>query len=126
MVRANGLGKILDIGIAKLARTPKANFGARNQAAETLMQSPPKNPQSTSPGVIVGTANYMSPEQAHGKDVDARTDIFSFGAVLYEMMAGNLPFEGETAIETIRAILHKETETARQDENSFGDRKNHR
>lgn len=59
----------------------------------------------TTPGVIIGTANYMSPEQAKGKEVDARSDIFSFGIVLYEMLTGKRAFDGETPLETISSIL---------------------
>ena len=99
MVRANGLVKILDFGIAKLSEAPK-NLGEEDA---TAIQQP-----STSPGMIIGTANYMSPEQAKGKEVDARTDIFSFGILLYEMMAGKLPFVGESVLEMIGAILKDE------------------
>ena len=94
MIRSNGLAKILDFGIAKLS-TPKTI----NEEDATAIKG------GTSPGMIIGTANYMSPEQAKGKVVDARTDIFSFGVVLYEMIAGELPFEGENALEMIGAIL---------------------
>ena len=97
MVRVNGLVKILDFGIAKLS----APTSTDNEAATVIKGG-------TSAGMIIGTANYMSPEQASGKEVDARTDIFSFGIVLYEMMAGGLPFEGENALSMIGAILHKE------------------
>jgi len=99
MIRSNGLAKILDFGIAKLSESPKSV----GEEDATEIQQP-----STSPGMIIGTANYMSPEQAKGKEVDARTDIFSFGVLFYEMMAGELPFVGETAMEMIGAILHKE------------------
>jgi serine/threonine-protein kinase len=100
MVRPNGLVKILDFGIAKLSAS--VNQPMLDREAETADKS------VTGQGVIIGTANYMSPEQACGKAVDARSDIFSFGVVLYEMISGDLPFEGETAMETIGAILHKE------------------
>jgi serine/threonine protein kinase len=99
MVRENGLAKILDFGIAKLSAQPAANGSSEDATAIK---------PATSPGMIIGTANYMSPEQAKGKEVDARTDIFSFGVVLYEMISGDLPFEGENALEMIGAILHKE------------------
>jgi serine/threonine-protein kinase len=104
MIRSNGLAKILDFGIAKLSEPPAVAGGlSLGEEDATAIK-----PQSTSPGMIIGTANYMSPEQAKGKEVDARTDIFSFGVLLYEMMTGNLPFEGENALEMIGAILHKE------------------
>lgn len=113
MVRGNGLVKLLDFGIAKL--TSDSGFGnsasvTPNENDATLaLSSEPGNsatPQpSTSPGMIIGTANYMSPEQAKGRDIDARTDIFSFGVVLYEMIAGQLPFEGENAIDMIERFF---------------------
>ncbi|MEQ1643684.1 MAG: protein kinase [Pyrinomonadaceae bacterium] len=100
MIRANGLVKILDFGIAKVSASSTSASDSSEDA--TAIKSP------TMPGMIIGTANYMSPEQAKGKQVDARTDIFSFGVVLYEMIAGQLPFEGENALEMIGAILHKD------------------
>jgi len=97
MIRENGLVKILDFGIAKLSAPPESDA-----EAATAIKS------GTTPGMIIGTANYMSPEQAKGKEVDARTDIFSFGVVLYEMTSGHLPFEGDNALEMIGAILKDE------------------
>jgi eukaryotic-like serine/threonine-protein kinase len=101
MIRTSGLVKILDFGIAKLAEARPA-VKASSEDATAI------KPQSTNPGTIIGTANYMSPEQACGKAVDARTDIFSFGVLLYEIIAGRLPFAGKTAMEMIGAILHTE------------------
>lgn len=101
MIREDGLIKILDFGIAKLSE--KKNQETIDAEAATAIK-----PAGTIPGMIIGTANYMSPEQAKGKAVDARSDIFSFGIVLYEMLAGKVPFEGETALEMIGAILHRE------------------
>ncbi len=98
MVRPDGLIKVLDFGIAKVTE-PVTVLAA--EAVTTLKGG-------TSPGMIIGTAAYMSPEQARGKRVDARTDIFSLGVVLFEMLTGRKPFEGETAMDVIGAILHKE------------------
>ena len=98
MIRPDGLVKILDFGIAKL--TEKLN--ETDSEAATAIKA------QTSPGMIIGTAAYMSPEQAQGKAVDARSDIFSFGVMLYEMLAGKPPFGGENAMDVIGSILNKE------------------
>jgi serine/threonine-protein kinase len=98
MIRPDGLVKILDFGIAKL--TEKRNETDSEAATAIMVQ--------TSPGMIIGTAAYMSPEQARGKQIDARTDIFSFGVMLYEMLAGKPPFDGENAMDVIGSILNKE------------------
>ncbi len=97
MIRADGLAKILDFGIAKLA-TP-TEIG---EEAATAIQG------QTQAGMIIGTPNYMSPEQARGKDVDHQTDIFSFGVVFYEMLSGTSPFKGETVGDVIAAVLMTE------------------
>jgi eukaryotic-like serine/threonine-protein kinase len=105
MIRANGLVKILDFGIAKLIDQRKeTETRGHGEEDATLIAALNK----TSLGMVIGTANYMSPEQGRGKVVDARTDIFSFGVVMYEMIAGEKPFEGENSIDTIAAILHTE------------------
>jgi eukaryotic-like serine/threonine-protein kinase len=100
MIRPDGLVKLLDFGIAKL--TEKRNETDPDSEAATAIKA------QTIPGMIIGTVAYMSPEQARGTAVDARSDIFSFGVVLYEMLAGKPPFKGESAIETIGLILNKE------------------
>jgi serine/threonine-protein kinase len=100
MIRPDGLVKLLDFGIAKVSE-PLTGLGPNAEEATTIKGG-------TSPGLIVGTAAYMSPEQAKGQLVDTRTDIFSFGVVLYEILSGRKPFEGETAMDRIGAILHKE------------------
>lgn len=98
MVRPDGLVKLLDFGIAKLT---EKETNIDSEAATAIKAQ-------TSAGMIIGTAAYMSPEQARGSQVDTRTDIFSFGVMLYEMLAGRPPFVGANALETIGSILNKE------------------
>jgi serine/threonine protein kinase len=95
--------KVLDFGLAKALA---AQDGDSN--AETLSFSPTLTAQMTSPGVILGTAAYMSPEQARGQEADSRSDIWSFGALLYEMLTGRRAFAGDTVSDTIASILARE------------------
>src|SRR5215471_2114910 len=101
MITDSGLAKILDFGLAKLV---ESNAGAA---------MPPSDTEATEAGLtiegsILGTVAYMSPEQAQGKKVDTRTDIFSFGVVLYEMLTGRHAFEGDSAVSTLSSILRDE------------------
>ncbi len=98
MIRRDGLVKVLDFGLAKLT---SAESGEINLEAET------REHFKTKTGVIMGTVNYMSPEQALGEKIDERTDIFSFGAVLYEMLKGKPPFEGASDAAVYNEIINK-------------------
>jgi serine/threonine-protein kinase len=98
MLRRDRIVKVLDFGLAKLAP----------QQLVVDTQSPTRSTVKTNPGVVMGTVGYMSPEQARGEEVDARTDIWSLGVVLYEMTAGRAPFEGETPSHVIVSILESE------------------
>jgi serine/threonine protein kinase len=97
-VTKDGRVKILDFGLAKLT-----DRGAADHATNL-----PTAAAGTEPGVVMGTLGYMSPEQVKGKPADARSDIFSFGAILYEMLSGRRAFHGDSAAETMSAILREE------------------
>ncbi len=99
MVRHDGYAKVLDFGLAKMAQPA---------GVTTDTEAPTKTLVNTDAGTVMGTANYMSPEQAKGKSLDSRSDLWSVGAVLYEMVTKHLPFAGETPNETISLILQKE------------------
>src|SRR5437667_5254041 len=104
-IMADGKVKVLDFGLAK-AMEP-------NAASATLSNSPTLSMAATNAGIILGTAAYMSPEQAKGRRIDRRTDIFAFGCVLYEMLTGRPAFDGDDVPEILGAILKSEPDWSR-------------
>jgi Tol biopolymer transport system component len=98
-ITRDGRVKILDFGLAKLTQP---------EGAGSAVTSLPTETRGTEPGIVLGTLGYMSPEQVRGRTADARSDIFSFGAILYEMLSGNRAFRGDSAADTMSAILRED------------------
>lgn len=101
MIRRNGYVKVLDFGLAKLTEDSTDRSSSDGEASTRVLVQ-------TNAGVVMGTSHYMSPEQARAKPVDARSDIWSLGVVMYEMVAGRTPFEGDTSTDVMAAITQKD------------------
>ncbi|MBS1808277.1 MAG: serine/threonine protein kinase, partial [Acidobacteria bacterium] len=110
MIREDDLVKVLDFGLAKLTERKSDGATARWGEDDPVrpLAPPPSLAPSTASSIVMGTARYMSPEQARGVNIDERSDIFSFGSVLYEMLTGHPPFQGETTTDVIIAVVEKD------------------
>ncbi|HEY6333305.1 MAG TPA: serine/threonine-protein kinase, partial [Blastocatellia bacterium] len=101
MIRMDGLVKVVDFGLAKLTRAELFNSGPNSNSLEAAR---------TIPGTVLGTVYYMSPEQASGQELDARTDVFSLGVVMYEMLAGHKPFDGDSLPAFLDCLIRRDPE----------------
>ena len=110
-LRPDGTVKVLDFGLAKLAE-PGAASGATGAGALTMSPTI-TSPAMTQAGIILGTAAYMSPEQARGRAVDKRADIWAFGVVFYEMLAGERPFTGDDLTETLASVVKDQSDLSK-------------
>ena len=111
IVGDDGRVRVLDFGLAKLTDPPE---NSDLDETRTIADVPPDSKPHTEEGRILGTVYYMSPEQAEGRKVDARSDIFSFGCVLYEMVTGRRPFRGDSDMSTLAAIIKEEPRPVRE------------